>query len=140
MEQDTFAFRSGEFPFAATRLVENGRAPGPELFRIVGDIPVAVPIEEILIRADKEGPRAAGRIEDAEFGCLFRRFVFEQCADGVLNDVIDDVSRRVVNAPGFLDLRFVFDFGLVAFREADDLPRNCSYTWPRISAGRTENS
>jgi hypothetical protein len=47
---------------------------------------------------------------------LFRRFVFDQFADGIL----DDVSGSVINATGFLYFRFVFDLRLMAFSEPND--------------------
>ncbi len=50
----------------------------------------------------------------------FGRFVLKQLADGVLDDVIDDVRGRVVNAARFFDFRFVFDFCAMAFGEPDD--------------------
>ncbi len=82
--------------------------------------PVAVPIEQMLICADEERTGTARRIDNAKFGRLFRRFVFQQFADGVLNDVIDDVGRRVIDAARFLDLRLVVDSCLMSFGEADD--------------------
>ena len=41
--------------------------------------------------------------------------------DGVLDDVVDDVGGRVVDAAGFADLGLFLDLGLVAGREPDDL-------------------
>jgi hypothetical protein len=52
LQQNAFAFGGGEFPFAAAGLVEGGSAASRSLFRIVADKPVAVPIEQILVRAD----------------------------------------------------------------------------------------
>ena len=69
-----------------------------------------------------------------------RRFAFEEFADRVFNDVFDDVRWRVIDAARFADFGLLLDLGAVAGREADALPRNCSYTWPRMSAGRAANS
>ena len=80
-----------------------------------------MPIEQILIRCDQERTGAAGRINNPKFGSLLRCFVFQQFADSILDDVIDDVSGCVINAARFLDLWFVFDLGLMAFGEPDDL-------------------
>src|SRR5439155_19847786 len=74
----------------------------------------------MLIRADEKRARTARRIDNPEFCPLFRGFVLEKFADRVLDDVIDDVGGRVINAARFLDFWFVFDFGLMAFGEPDD--------------------
>jgi len=87
-----------------------------------------VPVEEELVGADEEGAGAAGGVEDGEGGVHLGRFgfeefygaVFQEFADGVLDDVIDDVGGGVVNAAGFFDFGFVFDFGAVGFGEGDD--------------------
>ena len=54
------------------------------------------------------------------FAACFRRFVFEQFADCVLDDVIDDVGGRVINAARFLDFGFVFDSRLMPFGKTND--------------------
>ena len=51
----------------------------------------------------------------------FGDFAFEQLADGVLDDVIDDVGGRVVDAAGLADLGLFLDLGLVAGGQADHL-------------------
>jgi hypothetical protein len=43
-----------------------------------------------------------------------------ELADRVLDDVVYDVERRVVDAAGFPDFGFLFDLGLMAFGESDD--------------------
>jgi hypothetical protein len=73
-----------------------------------------------LISCDEKRPGPARRVENAQFGRLFRRFVFQQFAHRVFDDVIDDVSGRVINAARFLNLGFIFDFSLVAFGKPDD--------------------
>jgi len=78
LEQDTFAFRSGEFPFAATRLVENGRAPGPEPAAgsplgiglglaaagavVAGVVAVVVPHDEVTLYAAERPTFVAGAL------------------------------------------------------------------------------
>ena len=42
-------------------------------------------------------------------------------ADRVLDDVIDDVGGRVIDAAGLADLRLFLHHGAVARRQADDL-------------------
>jgi hypothetical protein len=69
-------------------------------------------------------PQAGSRLRS--LAALFRRFVFQQLANRVLNDVIDDVGGCVINTACFLDLWFVFNFCLMPLGEPDDLPRNCS--------------
>ena len=68
-----------------------------------------MPVEQVLIGADEEGAAAAGGVEDAQFGGLGGRLAFEQGADGVLDDVVDDVGRRVIDAAGFAHFGFFFD-------------------------------
>ena len=68
-----------------------------------------VPIEQVLIGAGEEGAAAAGGVEDAQFRRFLRRPPFQQRADGVLDDVVDDVAGRVIDAAGFADFGFFFD-------------------------------
>ena len=66
-EEDAFFLSGGEPPFAALGLIEGGvfaLAPFFRVFRIA----VAVPVEEELIGDDQERARAAGGIDDLEFG------------------------------------------------------------------------
>ena len=63
-----------------------------------------------------------------------------QFANGVFYDVIHDIDGRVINATCLPYFGLFFNNSTVTSREADYLPRNCSYTCPRISAERTENS
>ena len=79
-----------------------------------------MPGQQVLVCANEERSGAAGRIDNAQFGGLLRRLLLQQFADGVLDDVIDDVRGRVINAARFFDLGFVFDLRLMAFGEADD--------------------
>ena len=45
---------------------------------------------------------------------------FKKFANGVLDDVIHDVGRRVVNTAGLFDFRLFLDDGTMALGEADD--------------------
>jgi hypothetical protein len=47
--------------------------------------------------------------------------VFDLLSDSLLDDVLDDVGRRVVDAASFSNLGLFFDFGLVSGGEANDL-------------------
>ena len=80
-----------------------------------------VPVEQVLIGADEEGARAAGGVEDAQVSGLLGDLAFEQTAHRVLDDVVDDVGRRVVDTAGLLDLGLVLDHGAVPGRETDYL-------------------
>ena len=87
----------------------------------MGGIPIAMPIEEILVGVDQERARAAGRIEDAELGRLFWRLSLDELPDRLPDDVIHDISRRVIDAAGLLDLGLVLDDGVMPGRQPDDL-------------------
>jgi len=50
-------------------------------------------------------------------GCV----VFKELADRVLDDVVDDILGRVMDAAGFPDFGLFFDLGLMAGSETDDL-------------------
>ena len=68
-----------------------------------------VPIQQVLIGTGEEGAAAAGGIEDAQLGRCVRCHPFQQRADGVLDDVVDDIARRVIDAAGFAHFGFFFD-------------------------------
>ena len=84
-------------------------------------VPVAVPVQQVLVRPEQKRAGPAGGVENPSVW----RSVSASCprirADGVLDDVVDDVGRRVIDAAGFLDLRLLLDLGLVTGREPDDL-------------------
>jgi hypothetical protein len=52
LEQDAFALGRSEFPFAARPLIDRRVLSGRPFFRFVVTVPVAVPIEEMLICRD----------------------------------------------------------------------------------------
>ena len=81
------------------------------LLRPVLDVPVAVPVEQKLVGADQERARAAGRVEQqpASFvrpACRASCPFASSLPDRVLDDVIDDVGGRVVDAAGLLTSGF----------------------------------
>ena len=80
-----------------------------------------MPIEQILISAGQEGAAAAGGIEDTQLGGFVGSFSFQQFADRVFHDVVDDIGGRVINAAGFADFGFLFHPRRAAFAEFDDL-------------------
>ena len=61
------------------------------------------------------------RLAVAQAGQLHRASPLDLPADGLLDDVIDDVGRRVVDAAGLADLGLFLDLGLVAGRQPDHL-------------------
>ncbi len=71
------------------------------------------------VNTDEEGAGAAGRVEEAELGDLGGRLAFELATDGLLDNVIHDVTGRVVNAAGFADLGLVLDGGATALGAED---------------------
>src|SRR5262249_35035378 len=87
------------------------------------DVPIAVKIEQPSVGADQKRAGPAGRIEDTKFFDLLRRLVFAEHPNRLLDDVVDDISRGVIDAAGFLDLWLVLDLSLMPDREADDLAK-----------------
>ena len=90
--------------------------------------PALVVLAHALESADQETAGPAGRIEKAQrAGFLVEareRLVgggngVELAADGLLDDVVHDIARGVVNAAGFADLRFFFDGHAPALRAHD---------------------
>ena len=71
---------------------------------------------------------------------LLRRLALAQRADRVLDDVLDDVGGRVIDAAGFLDLRLLFDLRLMPGRKPDDLAEKLLVDLAENSVGNTENS
>ena len=77
-------------------------------------------LHDALVGADEERAGAARGIKDAEFPDFLGCPAFEQAADGLLDDVFDDVARGVINAAGFAHLGLLLD-GHAAPLRADDL-------------------
>ena len=109
----------GQPPFAAGRVKEFLAV----LLRPIRHIPITMIVQQIPVGADQKRSRPAGRIEDSELGDLLRRLALAQRADCVSDDVLDDVGGRVIDAAGFLDLRLLFDLGLMAGGEPDDFAK-----------------
>src|SRR5437762_2373550 len=80
-----------------------------------------MPVEQVLVRPQEKGPGAAGGVENAELGGLFGTLVFQQLANRVLDDVIDDIRRCVVDTASFLDFRLILDLCLMASGQTNDL-------------------
>jgi len=137
VEKDAFLLPRGEIPLPSSPLVDRhlGLLPGDQLPQgglgddafeaLLGEemlhIPIPVVVEEIGVGPDQERAGAAGRVEDLELLDLFRRLLLAELADGVLDDVVHDVGRRVIDAAGLADLRLLFDLGVMAGGEADHL-------------------
>ena len=139
VQEDALAFSRRQPPLAAGRLVEHGLASLARfrvLLRAVADVPVAVPVEQALIGAQQERPGTARRVEDLEVGSLLRRRPLQQLADRVLDDVVNDVGGRVVDAAGLLDLRLVLDLGAVPLRQPDDLAEELLVDLPEDVGGK----
>ena len=80
-----------------------------------------MPVEQRLVGAEQERARAACRIENPELLRLPRGLAIEQLAHRLLDDVVDDVGGRVVDAAGLLDLGFVLHYRTVALGESNYL-------------------
>jgi hypothetical protein len=82
-----------------------------------------MPVQKILICADQEGAGAAGGIKYLQLLNPLRLLPFNEFAHRILHNIVDDVSRRIIDAACLFDFRFVLDFGPVSRREVDDLPQ-----------------
>ena len=69
----------------------------------------AVVFQEQVIDAEQERAAAAGDVGKAHLGDLVGRLAGNEFADGVLDDVADDVLGRVIDAAGLADFGFVLD-------------------------------
>ena len=94
---------------------------------MVFQVPFQAMVEQALISAEQERAGAAGHVQHAErlavlaAGELRRALALDLLADGVLDDVVDDVGGSVVDAAGLAHLGFFLDLGLVPGGQADDL-------------------
>src|SRR5215211_3855186 len=106
VEEDALLLVYGEVPLAAVALVElSGPLPGAVL-----DVAVAVPVEEVLVGPDQERPGPTRRIhypESARPAARSGTLAFQELPDGLLDDVVHDVGRRVVDAARLADLRLL---------------------------------
>ena len=76
------------------------------------------------------------------FRRLLGRFAFQQFADRVFDDVVDDISGRVVDAAGFADFGLLFNSD-APFRRPrcglDDFAQEAFVDLPEDIGGMTEN-
>lgn len=137
VEQDPLLLPGGQIPLPALSLVDRhlGVFSGDVFFQggfgdvfilaLGGDevlqVPVAVVVVEGVIGPDQEGAGAAGGVEDPQFLDLLRGLPLAELADGILDDVIDDVGRGVIDAAGLSDFRLLLHLGLVALGQLDHL-------------------
>jgi hypothetical protein len=87
VEEYLLLFSGGEQVFAGT---DGEDFIGP-FGRVVFDVPVEVIVKQAGVAADEERAGAAGFVEEGEFGNLGRGLARNQFADGVPDDVVDDV-------------------------------------------------
>ena len=91
------------------------------------EVPFQAVVQKTLVSAQQERPAPASHVQDAErrpvpaAGQLGRALALDLPAHRVLDDVIDDVGRRVVDAAGLADFGLLLDLGLVAGRQPDHL-------------------
>jgi len=124
VQQNPLALAGGQPPFAFRGLVDAGGFAFGPVFRAILNVLIPVPVQQKLIRADQKRARTAGRVQyfqmaDPAPGAGL--FAFHQFAHGVLNNIVHDVARRVVNPARLADLGFFLDFRLMPAGEADDL-------------------
>jgi hypothetical protein len=89
----------------------------------MSEIPIVMPVEKELIGVDEERARAAGRVEDAQLGDLLGCLALHELSDSLPDNVIHDVSGRVIDSARFLDLGLVLDDAVVSGCEPDDLAK-----------------
>ena len=77
-------------------------------------------IQEIGISADQKGAGATGGVEDLKLLDLLRSFALAQFPHRVLNDVLHDIGRGVINPSSLLDLGLFFNSGLVTSGKTND--------------------
>jgi len=89
--------------------------------RVVSLVPLAVVVQQALVRAQQERPGAAGGVENPQLVDLPGRLALDELTDGLLDDVIHDVGGGVVDAARPFDLRLLLHFGPVGRSQTDDL-------------------
>jgi hypothetical protein len=87
----------------------------------MSEIPIVMPVEEELISVDEERARAAGWVQNAKLGDLLGCLALHELSDSLPDNVIHDVSGRVIDSARFLDLGLVLDDAVVSGCEPDDL-------------------
>ena len=88
------------------------------LFGLAGIVVVILRVvaQQQIINAQQKRAAAARDVGKAHFGNLCGRLAFNQFADGVFDNVADDVFRRVINAAGLADFRLFLDSGALVRR------------------------
>ena|SRR5947208_12359332 len=122
--EDSLLFLNRQPPLTVAGILVDGF---PELFRFVFDVPAQRVVEKALVSTQQERPASAGHVQDAERRLVFspsqlgRTPPFNLLADGVLDDVFNDVSWSVVDAPALAYFRLVLNLGLVSGRQPNHL-------------------
>src|SRR5215210_5635754 len=118
-------------PLIAVALVEYL----PVLLGAVLDVAVAVPVEEVLVSPDQERPGAARGVhylQPARPAARTGLLTLQELPDGVLDDVVNDVGRGVVDASRLANLRLLLDLGPVAAGgKTDHLPEELLVDLPQ---------
>ena len=145
-EEDPLPLGSGQPPGALTPNPSPSRGRGETgavqarvaalgvLLGTVLDVLLLVPVEEVLVRAEEERPRPARGVEHAQraqFGRplpglrepahLVGRLALQEHSHRVLDDVVHDVRRGVVDPACLAHLGLCLDHRAVARGEPDDL-------------------
>src|SRR5712691_6222334 len=88
----------------------------------VSQVPIAVPIEQVLVGCDQKGTRATGRIENLRKGGIAGSHLVKKRPDRLPNDVLDHIGRSVEDAACLLELWLVLNHGPMACRQPYHLP------------------
>ena len=73
-----------------------------------------------MIGIDQKRARAAGRVEDMEVYDLLWGLSLHELSDRLPDDIVHDISGRVIDSAGFLDLGFVLDDSVMSRGKPDD--------------------
>src|SRR5258708_6181469 len=88
------------------------------------EVPVPVPVQEVLVSSDQKATCAASRIQDSDRGDLLGLCSVAQPTERAFDDVVHDVSGCVVHAASLLPLGLVSTGHLGVFPE-DSCPASC---------------
>ena len=108
-------------PHGQVQRVGFGVQPAPVLFSFAGIVcePLLPVFTHALEHAEQKAARTARRIKKAELERFLRLFPVQHFADGLLDNIFDDVTRRVINAARLANFRLFLDDRAASVRPDD---------------------
>ena len=122
--EDSFLLLDRQAPLTVARVFVDRVLTGS---RLVFRVPIQTVVQKALVCAQKERAASASHIQDAERWLVFvasqlgRAPPRDLPADGVPNDVFNNVGRGIVDSAGFAYFGLFFNSGLVPGRKPDHL-------------------